>query len=48
MCNNPRILIENTGEQTLTSAVIHYWICGGPHEIFNWTGSLRIWGKGRS
>ena len=42
MCNNPRILIENTGEQTLTSAVIHYWICGGPHEIFNWTGSLEF------
>ena len=42
MCNNPRILIENTGEQTLTSAVIHYWICGGPHEIYTWTGSLEF------
>ena len=42
MCNNPKILIENTGEQILTSAVIHYWICGGPHEIYTWTGSLEF------
>ena len=42
MCDNTRIVIENTGEQTLTSVVIHYWICGGPHEIYEWTGSLEF------
>ncbi len=42
MCDNTKIMIENTGEQTLTSAVIHYWICGGPHEIYEWTGSLEF------
>ncbi len=40
MCDNTRIIIENTGEQTLTSSVIHYWVCGGPHEIYEWTGAL--------
>ena len=40
ICDNPKIVIQNNGEQPLTSAEIHYWICGGPHEIFNWSGNL--------
>ena len=40
ICDNPKIVIQNNGEQPITSAEIHYWICGGPHEIYNWTGNL--------
>ena len=40
MCDNPKIIIQNNGEQDLTSAEIQYWICGGPHEFYNWSGNL--------
>jgi len=40
ICGNPKIVIKNNGSATLTKATIHYWICGGSHEVYNWTGNL--------
>ena len=40
MCDQPEIILKNTGEQTLENATIEYWICGGPHEQFTWNGNL--------
>jgi hypothetical protein len=42
ICDQPRILLKNTGEQDLLSAQIDYWICGGPHETLSWTGLLEF------
>jgi hypothetical protein len=42
ICDQPRILLKNTGEQDLLSAQIDYWICGGPHETFSWSGQLEF------
>jgi len=42
ICDQPRILLKNTGEQDLLSAQIDYWICGGPHETLSWTGQLEF------
>ena len=40
ICDQPRILLKNTGEQDLVSVELDYWICGGPHETFTWNGQL--------
>jgi len=40
ICDQPRILLKNTGEQDLTSVELDYWICGGPHETFTWNGTI--------
>ena len=40
MCDQPEIILKNTGEQTLENVTIEYWICGGPHEQYTWNGSL--------
>ena len=40
ICDQPRILLKNSGQQDLVSAQIDYWICGGPHETLSWTGQL--------
>ena len=42
ICDQPRILLKNTGEQDLTSVQIDYWICGGPHETLSWSGQLEF------
>ena len=42
ICDQPRILLKNTGEQDLLSAQIDYWICGGPHETLSWSGQLEF------
>jgi hypothetical protein len=40
-CQNPRILIKNTGETTLTSCMIDVWVGGFDNVIsYEWTGSL--------
>ena len=39
-CSNPRIILQNTGEQPLTSCKITCWISYGDNVEFNWTGNL--------
>ncbi len=42
-CQNPRIILKNTGSTTLTSAEINIWIGGFDNVItYNWTGSLEF------
>lgn len=43
-CQNPRIILQNTGEETLTSAEINIWIgeFGNNVITYNWTGSLEF------
>jgi Concanavalin A-like lectin/glucanases superfamily/Peptide-N-glycosidase F, C terminal/Secretion system C-terminal sorting domain len=41
ICKNPKITIQNTGSQALTSAKIDYWINGGSNkQTYEWTGNL--------
>ena len=40
MCDNPKILIRNTGADDVQTMVISYWVCGGPREYYTWTGNL--------
>ena len=42
ICDQPRILLKNSGEQDLLSAQIDYWVCGGTHETLSWTGQLEF------
>ena len=42
ICDQPRILLKNTGEQDLVSVELDYWICGGPHETYTWNGLLEF------
>lgn len=42
-CQNPRVILKNTGAQTLTSCFIHVWIGGFDNVIaFEWTGNLEF------
>ncbi|MBL7771340.1 MAG: T9SS type A sorting domain-containing protein [Chitinophagaceae bacterium] len=41
ICANPKVIIQNTGATTLTSATIEYWVNNNPvHQTFAWTGNL--------
>ncbi len=40
ICNNPIVVIQNSGSNTLTSLDISYGTVGGMMETFTWTGSL--------
>ncbi len=41
MCDNPKIVIENTGSSTINSLAITYWINNSSTPLtYNWTGSL--------
>jgi len=40
VCNNPKVVLRNTGKKALTSAVIRYGVSGGTEESYTWTGSL--------
>jgi len=43
ICQNPEILIRNTGKNTLTSATIKYWVNNSTTpQTYNWTGSLEF------
>ena len=39
-CQNPRIVIKNTGAQALTSCRIFCWLDYGANLVFDWTGNL--------
>src|SRR5690606_7978182 len=39
-CSNPRVIIQNTGEQPLTSCIIRCWITYGNWIEYTWTGNL--------
>ncbi|MBN4073136.1 T9SS type A sorting domain-containing protein, partial [Crocinitomix catalasitica] len=42
-CQNPRVILKNTGSETLTSATIHIWVGGFDNVVeYNWTGSLNF------
>jgi hypothetical protein len=39
-CQNPRVVLKNTGSQPLTSCRIYAWITYGVNIIYDWTGNL--------
>lgn len=39
-CQNPRVILQNTGEQELTSCTIKIWVSYGTFVEYNWTGNL--------
>lgn len=39
-CSNPRVVIQNTGEQPLTKCIIRCWISYGDWLEYEWTGNL--------
>lgn len=39
-CQNPRVILQNTGEQNLTSCTIKIWISYGNFVEYDWTGNL--------
>ncbi|PZF74172.1 peptide-N-glycosidase F-related protein [Taibaiella soli] len=42
ICNQPIIVIRNSGSTDLTSLNIHYGVEGGPTSLFQWTGNLKF------
>ncbi|WP_196885297.1 LamG-like jellyroll fold domain-containing protein [Aureivirga sp. CE67] len=43
VCNDPKVVIKNTGATTLTSATIEYWVNNdGEKSTYEWTGSLEF------
>jgi hypothetical protein len=41
ICATPEILVRNTGSDSITSMVIHYWVNNNPvPNVYNWSGSL--------
>ncbi len=40
ICDNPKVLIKNTGSANLTSAVLNYAVCGDNALTYTWTGDL--------
>ena len=42
ICQNPIVVIKNTGSQPLTSVLITYGIKGAVPSTFNWTGNLEF------
>lgn len=39
-CQNPRVILKNTGAQPLTSCRIYSWITYGVNIVYDWTGNL--------
>jgi len=39
-CSNPRVILRNTGSDSLTSCTIQCWITYGNYIDYQWTGSL--------
>ena len=43
ICHSPEVVIQNRGNETLTSLTINYWVNGAAvPETYNWTGSLEM------
>ena len=43
ICNNPTVVIENTGSAVLTSAVIEYWVNDASQPLsYTWNGQLNF------
>lgn len=43
ICNEPKVVIKNTGSTTLTSTLITYWVNNSvTPETYTWTGSLEF------
>jgi len=42
ICNQPIIVIRNSGSADLTALDIHYGVEGGPTSLFHWTGNLKF------
>lgn len=42
ICNQPIIVIRNSGSANLTSLNIHYGVEGGPMSLFQWDGNLKF------
>lgn len=43
VCENPKVVIRNTGKTTLTSLVIEYWVNNSTTpQTYNWTGALEF------
>jgi hypothetical protein len=41
VCSKPKIVIQNTGQNTLTNLRIEYWVNSASNpEVYQWTGSL--------
>lgn len=41
-CQTPRVIIQNTGEQDLTSCTIEIWTTFEDRQSFQWTGNLKF------
>jgi hypothetical protein len=41
-CQNPRVIIQNTGEQTLTNVQVEVWIDPNNSVTYDWTGNLEF------
>ncbi len=40
-CSQPKIIVQNSGKNTITSLLIHYWINNSTvKQIYTWTGNL--------
>lgn len=39
-CSNPRVILQNTGSEALTSCRIVYWVTTDYYGTFTWTGNL--------
>ncbi len=40
MCDNPKFVLRNKGEQPLTNIIIEFGVLGGITQTFEWTGNL--------
>lgn len=39
-CSNPRVIIQNTGSEPLTSVKLAYWVTSDYYGVYTWTGNL--------
>ena len=40
ICNEPKVIIQNTGSDTLLNIQIQYGTAGNTNYTYNWTGKL--------
>jgi hypothetical protein len=41
-CDAPIVVIQNNGSDDLTAARIEYYVDGGPHQTYEWSGALKF------